>query len=44
MPKVKDILGKLKSWKKSTVRIMKEIDKELDSKITRRLQKEKAKI
>ncbi|HIH17214.1 MAG TPA: AbrB/MazE/SpoVT family DNA-binding domain-containing protein [Nanoarchaeota archaeon] len=31
--KVKDIFGKLKGWKKPTSQIMKEIDKDLDSKI-----------
>ena len=32
MLKVKDIFGKLKNWNKSTEEIMREIDKELDSK------------
>ena len=32
MLKVKDIFGKLKNWKRSTEEIMKNIDKELDSK------------
>lgn len=31
--KVKDIFGKLKGWKKPTSQIMKEVDKELDSKV-----------
>lgn len=31
--RVKDIFGTLKNWKKPTKQIMKEIDKELDSKI-----------
>ena len=32
MLKVEDIFGKLKSWKRSTKEIMKNIDRELDSK------------
>jgi len=34
--KVKDIFGKLKNWKKPTKQIMKETDKELDSKIIKK--------
>lgn len=32
MVKVKDILGRLKNWRRSTEEIMKDIDRELDSK------------
>ena len=32
MPKVKDIFGKLKNWKRSTQEIKENIDRELDSK------------
>ena len=35
MFKVKDILGTVKGWRKSTEEIMKETDKELDSKFLR---------
>ena len=36
MAKIKDIFGKLKSWKKPAEEMMKEIDKELDSKFIKR--------